>query len=171
MWYLLASAGVETVSPVLLRVVFIKINMLLFASVLFFLLLQCAIALAYPFPKRNRWIHLNKNFSIQLRFHIKWLVSPRLVTCSPWCCYWTNPSTLSAPSLRSRLRSTRRSQSERDRRDIAVRDELRGHCLLAQTQFYSWFYRSVLWSDLSLLLKMTALLSNELAVSSFPSTT
>ncbi|KAG4038376.1 hypothetical protein PC123_g26062 [Phytophthora cactorum] len=40
MWYLLASAGVETVSPVLLRVVFIKINMLLFASVLFFLLLQ-----------------------------------------------------------------------------------------------------------------------------------
>ncbi|KAG3140743.1 hypothetical protein PI126_g15839 [Phytophthora idaei] len=40
MWYLLASAGVETASPVLLRVVFVKINMLLFASALFFLLLQ-----------------------------------------------------------------------------------------------------------------------------------
>ncbi|KAF1794640.1 Diphthamide synthesis DPH1/DPH2 [Phytophthora cactorum] len=151
----------------------IKMNVLLFAPALFFLLFQscgilrtawflliCAaiqIALAYPFLKHNWWNYLNKAFELSRHFNI--IGTIRAVMIKPFAIYEPFP-------IQSEIVVT--SLFVMNFTGIVFSRTL-------HYQFYSWYYPTLpylLWcSDLPLLLKMAALLNNEYAFNTFPSTT
>ncbi|CAI5744656.1 unnamed protein product [Peronospora destructor] len=173
----------------------IKMNVLLFAPALFFLLLQscgilrtawylfiCAaiqIVLGYPFLKQNWWSYLNKAFELNRVFEFKWTVNWRFLDEETFVSGGFALLLLVGHLFFMVLlldkhfnifgHHSRRDDEavryfravpdpERDRRDVAIRDELCRNCLLAHTA-------------LPVLFMMSALLNNEYAFNTFPSTT
>ncbi|POM67232.1 Dolichyl-P-Man:Man(5)GlcNAc(2)-PP-dolichyl mannosyltransferase [Phytophthora palmivora] len=192
----------------------VKMNVLLFAPALFFLLLQscgilrtawylfiCAaiqIALAYPFLKHNWWNYLNKAFELSRVFTFKWTVNWRFLDEETFVSggfaiilllghlffmvllldkHFNIIGTIRAVMIKPfAIYEPFPIQSEIVVTSLFVMNFT--GIVFSRTlhyQFYSWYYPTLpylLWcSDLPLLLKMAALLNNEYAFNTFPSTT
>ncbi|KAG6615202.1 Dolichyl-P-Man:Man(5)GlcNAc(2)-PP-dolichyl mannosyltransferase [Phytophthora cinnamomi] len=192
----------------------IKMNVLLFAPALFFLLLQscgilrtawylfiCAaiqIALGYPFLKHNWWSYMNKAFELSRVFTYKWTVNWRFIDEETFVSggfaillllghlffmtilldkHFNIIGTIRAVMMKPfAIYEPFPIQSEIVVTSLFVMNF--AGIVFSRTlhyQFYSWYYPTLpylLWcSDLPLLLKMAALLNNEYAFNTFPSTT
>ncbi|KAL4155117.1 hypothetical protein PRNP1_007231 [Phytophthora ramorum] len=192
----------------------VKMNVLLFAPALFFLLLQscgilrtawylltCAaiqIALGYPFLKHNWWSYMNKAFELSRVFTYKWTVNWRFIDEDTFVSggfaillllghlffmvlfldkHFNIIGTLRAVLMKPfAIYEPFPIQSEIVVTSLFVINF--AGIVFSRTlhyQFYSWYYPTLpylLWcSDLPLLLKMAALLNNEYAFNTFPSTT
>jgi alpha-1,3-mannosyltransferase len=192
----------------------VKMNVLLFAPALFFLLLQscgilrtawylfiCAaiqIALGYPFLKHNWWSYVNKAFELSRVFTYKWTVNWRFLDEETFVSggfaillllghlffmvlfldkHFNIIGTFRAVLMKPlAIYEPFPIQSEIVVTSLFILNFT--GIVFSRTlhyQFYSWFYPTLpylLWcSDLPLLLKMAALLNNEYAFNTFPSTT
>ncbi|CAH0487890.1 unnamed protein product [Peronospora farinosa] len=192
----------------------IKMNVLLFAPALFFLLLQscgilrtawylfiCAaiqIVLGYPFLKHNWSSYLNKAFELNRVFEFKWTVNWRFLDEETFVSggfalllllghvffmvllldkHFNIMGTIRAVMMKPFvIFEPFPIQSEIVVTSLFVMNFV--GIVFSRTlhyQFYSWYYPTLpylLWcSDLPLLLKMSALLNNEYAFNTFPSTT
>ncbi|CAI5720061.1 hypothetical protein KXD40_004244 [Peronospora effusa] len=192
----------------------IKMNVLLFAPALFFLLLQscgilrtawylfiCAaiqIVLGYPFLKHNWSSYLNKAFELDRVFEFKWTVNWRFLDEETFVSggfalllllghvffmvllldkHFNIMGTIRAVMMKPFvIFEPFPIQSEIVVTSLFVMNFV--GIVFSRTlhyQFYSWYYPTLpylLWcSDLPLLLKMSALLNNEYAFNTFPSTT
>ena len=192
----------------------IKMNVLLFAPALFFLLLQscgilrtawylfiCAaiqIVLGYPFLKHNWRSYLNKAFEFDRVFEFKWTVNWRFLDEETFVSggfalllllghlffmvlfldkHFNIVGTIRAVTMKPFvIFEPFPIQSEIVVTSLFVMNFV--GIVFSRTlhyQFYSWYYPTLpylLWcSDLPLLLKMSALLNNEYAFNTFPSTT
>ncbi|KAH7488332.1 hypothetical protein PRIC1_007551 [Phytophthora ramorum] len=192
----------------------VKMNVLLFAPALFFLLLQscgilrtawylltCAaiqIALGYPFLKHNWWSYMNKAFELSRVFTYKWTVNWRFIDEETFVSggfaillllghlffmvlfldkHFNIIGTFRAVLMKPfAIYEPFPIQSEIVVTSLFVINF--AGIVFSRTlhyQFYSWYYPTLpylLWcSDLPLLLKMAALLNNEYAFNTFPSTT
>uniref|UniRef100_A0AAV1UWW6 dolichyl-P-Man:Man5GlcNAc2-PP-dolichol alpha-1,3-mannosyltransferase n=1 Tax=Peronospora matthiolae TaxID=2874970 RepID=A0AAV1UWW6_9STRA len=192
----------------------VKMNVLLFAPALFFLLLQscgilrtawyllvCAaiqIALGYPFLKHNWWGYVNQAFDLSRVFTFKWTVNWRFLDEETFVSggfalllllghlffmvllldkHFNIVGTIRAVMMKPfAIYEPFPIQSEIVVTSLFVMNFV--GIVFSRTlhyQFYAWYYPTLpylLWcSDLPLLLKMAALLNNEYAFNTFPSTT
>ena len=191
----------------------VKMNVLLFAPALFFLLLQscgiprtawyllvCAaiqLALGYPFLKHNWWGYVNRAFDLSRVFAFKWTVNWRFLDEATFVSggfalllllghvffmvllldkHFHIVGTIRAVMMKPfAVYEPFPIQSEIVVTSLFIMNFV--GIVFSRTlhyQFYAWYYPTLpylLWcSDLPLLLKMAALLNNEYAFNTFPST-